>query len=113
MKHQCVFKCPITKYYIEFIIDTELCVAYIGTIGCDYVHIKPFMGLLRNSIDLIIKKNIEKIRQSVDYNEWKLYLENKTTWKIINDNKIDHIYEIECDICDFLQNYGVGIGLLQ
>ena len=119
MKQQLIFTCPITKYYIEYVIDAETNTAFINTIISDYQHMKPLMTLLRSSIDNLEKKGVKKIRQTISQDEWDAYLKNKTSWTIINTtiNKLAdtsyNIYDIECDLVDFLQNYGVGIGLLQ
>ena len=115
MNHSHVFNCNITKYKIEYIInnDSNNNVAILNTIICDYKNLKAFFALLRTSIDKLTEKKITTIQQTVSFQEWNTYLKNKTTWKIINtDNKIQ-IYDIECPINDFLQNYGVGIGILE
>ncbi len=112
MNQQYVFKCPITKYFIEYIVNTETGIANIGTIGSDFTCVKAFMALLRRSIDDLSQKNVTKVRQCVYRQEWAAFLENKTTWTIISDAH-NGVYEIECNIDDFLHNYGVGIGILQ
>jgi len=112
MKYSYVKKCPISKYFIEYIIDDELKIAYLNLIICDYKQIKYLLSLIRISIDELSVNKINKIRQTVTYIEWKKYLQNKTSWKIINDDKINEIYDIECLTSDFLKNYGIGIGLL-
>lgn len=110
MKQQFISKCQTTGYYIEFIIDVESKSALMGTIVCDYVYFKAFLNLLRLSVDNLTKQNIKKIRQKVPFDEWKSYLENKTSWLVIDIN--NDIYELECDINHFLENYGIAIGML-
>lgn len=107
-----IYTCPVTKYKIEYIIDPVTCTAFLNTILCDYKNIKAFMSLLRISIDGLIANKINKIRQTVASSEWNMYLKGKTTWKIINTDKNNEIYDIECATDEFLSNYGVGIGIL-
>jgi len=109
METQKIYKCQLTGYFIEFIIKDEY--AYLNTVMTDYHNLKAFFVLLRNSVDSLIKLNIKKIKQTISHEEWELYLNGKTTWKIIKTTQ--EVHEIECDINDFLQNYGVGIGILQ
>lgn len=110
MDIQKIYKCSITGYFIEFILKNEC--AYVNTIMTDYFNLKAFFVLLRNAIDSLIKLNIKTIRQTVSHEEWELYLSGKTSWRIIPYKTTMDIHEIECDINDFLQNYGVGIGIL-
>lgn len=110
---QQIFKCPITKYAIEFVVNQEKKNAYLNLIVSDYKHLKPLFSLLRTSIDTLAKKDITIISQTVSKGEWDLYLKNKTTWKITSHDKKSNIYDIECNINDFLENFGIGIGLLQ
>lgn len=112
MSTQRIFKCPITKYYVEYILIDNQC-ALINTIICDYVNYKAFFALLRHSIDKLKDENIKCIQQFVHDEEWELFLLNKTSWKIININKDDDIYLLECAIDDFLENYSIGIGLTE
>lgn len=113
MKYPFVFSCTITKYKIEYIIDDNDKTAILNTIICDYQNLKAFFALLRTSIDKLMEKKIMMIRQVVSFDEWNDYLENKTTWKIISVDNVSEIYDIECKIEDFLQNYGIGIGILE
>lgn len=116
MKEQYVFDCPITKYAIEYIVDIDTKSAMLNTIICDYVNIKAFLALLRTSIDKLVNLNIEIIYQTVAHEEWENYLKNKTSWKIKKKDIEDvnqEIYELECSIKDFLENYGIGIGIVE
>ena len=112
MKYSSVYNCPITKYSIEYIIDTDSNDAMLNTILCDYMNIKAFMSLMRISVDKMVEKNIKTISQSVAVEEWDLYLKNKTTWQIKKYDENNGIYSIKCDINDFLLNYGIAIGIL-
>lgn len=111
MKKQLIYKCNITKYCIEFIVDSDDNSALINTIICDHIQMRAFLALLKNSIDKLNEIGIKKIRQCIYFNEWEQFLKNKTSWKIINFDKNLQIYDLECEIDDFLQNYGIGIGL--
>lgn len=111
MRYPFICKCSITKYSIEFIIDTDSKSALINTIACDYIYIKAFLALLTSSISKLIYNNIETIRQSVHNEEWELYLKDKTTWNIKHSDVVNEIHEIECNIGDFIENYSIGIGL--
>ena len=113
MKQQYIFNCPLTKYYIEFIVDTDTNIAFLNTLITDYQHLKPLFSLIRSSIDNLDKKNVKKIVQTVSKEDWELYLKNKTTWKIVNDDIKNQICDVECEIGSFIENFGVGIGLLQ
>jgi len=108
-----IYTCPVTKYKIEYIIDPKSSTAFLNTILCDYKNIKAFMSLLRISIDGMNTYEIKKIRQSVAISEWNMYLKGKTTWKIINTDEHNEIYDIECALDEFLSNYGVGIGIIE
>jgi hypothetical protein len=111
MKKQYIFKCPVTKYFIEYIIDTDLECAYINTIYTDHLNMKAFLAILRKSIDQLSELNVKTIRQTVYCKEWKLYLKNKTSWRIINTDQQTNSHDIECNIQDFLHNYAIGIGI--
>lgn len=106
------YSCPITKYNVEYIVNDISHAALLNGIVCDYKNIKALMLLLRSSIDKLQKQNIIMITQFVAFEEWELYLENKTTWKIVNVDKTNNVYTISCPIDDFLMNYGVGIGVI-
>jgi len=113
MKQQHIFKCESSGYFIEFIIDNDNNdVAYMGAINCDFINIKAFVNLLRNSCDDLIKKNIKKIQQTVTYDDWDSILKSCTTWKIISKNDQYKFYDVECDIDDFLYNYGKALDIL-
>ena len=108
---QQIYKCKVTNYNIEYIIDSEKKTALLNMIISDYKYIKALMNLLRNSIDDLQKKNISRIRQLVSKEEWDFYLKEKTTWMVIGE--AENHYQIECPIDDFLENYGRGIGLFE
>lgn len=109
MCEQYIFDCKVTNYFIEYIVDGEK--GILNTIVSDYQHIKPLVSLIRSSIEQLKKIHVTIIAQYVSFEEWNQYLKDKTTWQIvIHDNKTN-IYMIECPINDFLENYGIGIGL--
>jgi hypothetical protein len=110
MNDRIIHSCPITKYSIEYIIHEQK-YAMMGLVVTDYEHIKGFFSLIRNSIDKLKEQGIIKIRQIVSFEDWENYLKNTTTWKIINQNQDQKYYELECEIDEFLYNYGVGMGL--
>lgn len=109
MKQVHISKCDSTGYFIEFIIDND--VALMETVNTDYVHMKAFINLIRLSSGELIKKNIKTIQQSVTYDDWDTILKNKTTWKIIASNEQYKFYNIECDINDFLCNFGKAMDI--
>jgi len=111
MKKQYIFKCPLTKYFIVYVVDIDNNYAYVNTIFTDYQNIKAFLALMRNSIEQLRNLKIDKIRQTVDNTEWQMYLKGKTSWIIISNDTFSNTSDIECSIGDFLENYGVGIGL--
>ncbi len=112
MQVQHIFKCPITNYYIEYLVDEKNNFALMANIVSDYQHMKPLLMLLRTSIDQLKEKNILKIRQIVLLEEWNEYLEGRTTWSILEKQQFQiATVEIECEIDDFLKNYGAALGL--
>lgn len=111
MNSQVVFECPITKYSIEYIInDTKRTALFNMTIS-DYKNMKAFLALVRSSINQLKNKDIEYIMQCVPIDEWNKYLKDRTSWSIENSNNIQQVHMLKCPIDDFLENYGVGIGL--
>ena len=112
MGRQKVYRCQITGYRIEYIINDDEHTALCGIIICDYLNMKAFLALLRSSIDQL--KEIEQvvyITQILNQDEWNNYLKGKTSWEIISsDNKLK-IYTLKCSIDDYLENYGIAIGL--
>lgn len=111
MRKQYIFKCPITKYFIEYIVDTDTNCAHINMIFTDYQNIKAFIALVRKSIDQLSQLQVKKIRQVVDCIEWEMYLKGKTSWTIINTDLPTNSHDVECDIKEFLHNYATGIGM--
>jgi hypothetical protein len=109
MSSSTVFECPLTKYKIEYVINEQI--ALLNTIVCDYKNFKAFIALLRMSVDKLIKRDIKFMQQTVAFEEWDLYLEDKTTWQIKQTDEQNEIYLIECDMDMFLTNYGIGIGV--
>lgn len=105
------FECPITKYSLEYVIDIQNHSALIKNINTDFVHLKAFVSLLRNSIDTLKKNDVKKIRQFVNDNDWKYLSQKNTSWNRILIMKQQDLYLIECPIEDFLENFGIGIGL--
>ncbi len=111
MNSQIIFECPITKYRIEYIVNDTKRTALFNMAISDYKNMKAFLALIRSSVDQLKNKNIEFIMQCVSIDEWEQYLKDKTSWTIENSNKIQQVYMLKCQIDDFLENYGVGIGL--
>ena len=109
---QKIYKCDITGYSIEFLIDAnDETIAKTGFVLSDYKNMKALLSLLRNSVDQLENDGIKYIVQRVDKYEWNRYLEGKTSWEIIKRDDIYNTYIIKCSITDYLENYGVGIGL--
>lgn len=115
---QLIFKCNITDYFIEMIIIEEKNVnnesekiGHINLIKSDYKNLKALLNLLRTTIDKLSNLNIKKIRQEVYLNDWKEYLKDKTSF-YIKDLK-QEIIIIECKTEEFLENFGIGIGVLE
>lgn len=101
-----LFTCSISGYYIEYVITDTYDIAYMNTVNCDFIKIKAFIQLLRTSIEKLKKINVKKIRQTVSADEWFRDINDKTTFQLVNiDNKIG-LCDIECDIDDFLENFG-------
>lgn len=105
------YSCPITKYRVEYIISSTKDIALLNIIESDYKNMKALLALLRSSIDILKTKNIKYIMQCVEEKEWLEYLNGKTSWVINNSNELEQTHMLKCDIDDFLENFGVGIGL--
>ena len=114
MNKQKIYKCQVTGYKIEYIINNQNHTATCGIIMCDYENMKAFLALLRSSIEqLKSNEGVLYIIQTVSDDEWINYLSGKTSWKIIvSDIKKNYkTHTIQCSIDDYLENYGVGLGL--
>ncbi len=105
------FSCETTNYFIEYMIDDENKIASIEYVYCDYKNIKPYVFLLRTSIDALKKDGIKEIKQSVSIYDWNSFLKNKTSWEIIDQCKDTGNYTIICNIDDSIKNIAIGIGL--
>ena len=111
MRRTKIYRCQITGYRLEYIIDTDSC-AETGVAITDYHNMRAFVALLRSSIDqLKNNEGIKYIIQHVHDEEWDNFLKGKTSWTIITTDLKHHIYTIKCDIDDYLENYGVAIGI--
>ena len=106
------FSCPLTKYSLEYVINTTTRIALLNEINSDYKNIKGLCSLIRTSIDKLQKENIDTIIQFVAFSEWELYLKDKTTWKITHSDISNQVHTISCPANNFLENYGIGIGLI-
>ncbi|AYV77299.1 MAG: hypothetical protein Barrevirus31_2 [Barrevirus sp.] len=110
-----IYDCPITKYKVEYIINenkgTKEKVALFNTVVTDYKNMKAFLSLIRSSIDQLKEKNIQYICQTVTIKEFNEFLKDKTSWQVITSSEKEEICMIKCPIDDFLENYGVGLGL--
>ena len=112
MKTPYVFTCNVTKYKLEYIVDdSNKKIGYLNTILWDYKNAKAFFALLRNSIDKLMNIGVDKISHCVTFNDWEMFLKDKTSWKIIKIDNMTQTYDIECDISNFLINFGIGLGL--
>lgn len=113
MSQSVIFTCPITKYKIEFIINSTRDTALLNLVVCDYVNMNAFVSLLRSSIIQLMNKNVKTIMQTVTITEWEMLLEGKTTWEQVSVDMENSICDIRCSIDDFLHNFGIGIGLIE
>lgn len=105
-----IYKCQLTGYFIEFIIKDDI--AFIETINTNFVNIKAFTNLLRQSVNELQNLNIKKIRQTVTYDDWNTILDGNTTWTIIKKDDKLGLYDIECLIIDFLYNFGKALDII-
>ena len=111
MKSQKLYKCETTGYVLEYIIYQNNNIAETGFVWSDYKNMKALLSLLRNSIDKLKKDGIKYIIQRVEQQEWDKYLRDKTSWTIIDTDDKYNTYIIKCSVDDYLENYGVAIGL--
>lgn len=108
--HQKLYTCPITQYSIEYILDNDFKNAYQGTVICDYANYKLFFQLLRRSIEDLKTLKVEFICQTVTKSDWINEIQPATTtFEITSIN--DSLYDIKCNIDDFLTNFGRIMGL--
>lgn len=105
------FECSITKYRIEYILNPQKDIALFNIVESDYKNMKAYLALLRSSVDQLKGMNIKFIMQCITFDDWTNFLDCKTSWQIHDSNDKQEIHMIKCDIDDFLENYGVGIGL--
>jgi hypothetical protein len=99
----------MTGYFIEYIIVDEN--AYMSTIHTDFKNMNSFVNILRLSYEELKKRNIKYVIQTVTLDDWENILKNVTTWTIVShDNKYE-LYDVRCDIDDFLFNIGKSLGL--
>ena len=111
MRKSKVYRCKISGYRIEYIINYNDHIAETVFIMCDYQNMKAFLSLLRLSIDKLKEEQVTHIIQNITQDEWETYLKGKTSWNIIETDNKYNIHTIKCSIDDYLENYGVGIGL--
>ena len=112
MKRSKVYKCPITAYMVEYYIDNDNEVAETGSFITDYQNMKSFLALLRSSVEQLKRdEGVTHIIQTVGNDEWTTYLKDKTSWQIIKIDPKYRLCTIKCSIDDYLENYGVAIGL--
>lgn len=110
MNHK-LYKCDITGYSIEYIIDTNnIDDVLIGNIECDYKHPRAFFSLLRNSVErLKDEEKINIVKQHVTLDDWNNILKGKTTWKF--EFNMNNACQIKCSIDDLLKNMAISLGL--
>lgn len=110
MNDYLVFNCQFTVNQITCAIYNDVAVIDFPVI--DYDNYKAFFLLLRNTIEQLKTNNIKYIQQNILKNDWLYTFANKrTSWKIIEDNKLTNMYKIECPICDSLENIGIGFDI--
>jgi len=104
-------KCDKTNYSIEYIIDDEKKIAHMHIINSDFTKIKEFIDLLKKSCDHLKENNITTITQYTSCDDWKNFLENKTTWTLLYNSTEKNFCHIQCPIDNFLENIAIGLGL--
>ena len=115
MKQQFIFNCAVTKYRLEYIVETESKRGLLNIVLTDYKNKNPLLNLFRSSIDKLKKEGVTHIRQYVTSQDWESFLKGKTSWKIVGKETVMFIetLEIECEIDTFLENYAIGLGLFE
>lgn len=103
------YKCKITGYSVDFDVDYENKKATIEYINTDYKHVKPFLILMRSSIDSLKEGGITHIVQGVLKDDWENHLKGKTDWMVTDS--FNEGVTLECSIDSFLKNFATGIGL--
>lgn len=111
MNSQLVYKCEITGYLVEYIIQKDL--AYMNTIMYDYSsdskNIKLWFQLIKNSIESLKKNNIKYIVQTVSLDDYNNFL--KKDFQLKNKFEAEGICEIQSPIENFLDNFSKGMDL--
>jgi hypothetical protein len=103
------YECKLSNNWIRYsIIGKNNDIADMRLFNFNLEKQKLWLKLLRDSIDDLKKNNIKVMRQATtlsDYDEIK----NKTTWKIVEKLDAYDSVLMECDIDDFLKNYGMCV----
>ncbi len=117
------YECNLTNYIVEFSLYKDQLqnnYAILEKVETDYRYIKAFMALLRRSIVDLQKKGYSYIRQYIFESEYTELLKDKTSFIVKFNHPHDKstpvkhhldVVEIECKIEDFLENYGVAMGI--
>ena len=105
------FECTITKYSLEYTVDDIRKCALLENINTDFIYMKALISLIKQSVVTLQEHGIKLIRQFIHCDEWNKYLVNKTSWKIISKDDYHKVYLLECNIEEFLINFGVGLGI--
>ena len=101
------FRCELTNYEIVYKICGD--VAEVYDVKFDYKHMKPFCIILKESLDFLLNEKIKIIRQYVIIDDW-LEFKDKTKWEVREFNHNYNNVMLECDICDYIYNFLIGLG---
>lgn len=103
------FKCKLTDNWILYKANDNI--ADMVQFSIDYKNMKAFFSLINESVHKLKSKGLTKIQHIVTISDYNDFLKNKTTWNIINEDKLSQTYMLECDIDSFKQNFAIGHGL--
>ena len=85
-------------------------IAEFDTCNIDHKNIKDFFRTLKISIGELKKDNISKIRQFVLIDDYNNNCKGKTTWTIVEQDNKQGTCVIQCNINNFLINFGKALG---
>ena len=108
-----IYYCKLSNskiYYNIYDIDKFNKVALINFEYINWNEFKLFIHLLRRSIEELKELEVTKIRQNITLDDWNEILNKKTSWSIYSHG-VNNSLLVECDLCDFLENFGIGLGL--
>ena len=103
------YKCNVTSYEIIYNFDQINSIAYFDKVNTDYKYPKAFFALLQHSIQNLMNLDCKYIHQYVSHEDYHLIAQLKTSFVMVN--KFTDSVEIKSCIKDFIESFGVVMGI--